>query len=140
MSHGTRIFLLISVILAIVVIGSLLLLNQQRTNTTPPAPDIAPIPIESPFPDASEEIFTPYRPGGGAENAQFQADEKEYLEKTPLLQKLPYDQQYFSVEYLSETHLIIHARTSDKARDYQAAKNWFIENGIDTSTIKMDYQ
>lgn len=135
MSKWTKIFLFLSITLAIIVVGSLLLINRTDIQTIEQR---LPIPIASISPSTNSSIQP--KEGVGSETEEFQNAEREFLEKTPLLQKLPYDQQYFTVEYISETELIIHARTSNKARDYQAAKNWFVENGIDTSTINIEYQ
>ncbi len=89
---------------------------------------------QSPFPSPT------IRPGGGLEGPEYQNREKEFLQKTPILQKLPFNTPYFEIEYLSEQQLIVHAKTQDKNRDFQVAQSWFKENDIDTSKIQIEYK
>jgi Tol biopolymer transport system component len=58
----------------------------------------------------------------------------------PILQRLPFHNPFFSVEYISEEHLIIHARTADKSRDYQQARKWFADNDINISEVILEYK
>lgn len=66
--------------------------------------------------------------------------ERRFLEQTPILQKLPARSTFFSVEYVDERHLIVHAKTDNKNRDYEQARGWFSENAIDTRNIVIEYK
>lgn len=127
------------VILAITIIGTLVLLNTRKPTSQP---YVLPSPFaNSPFPFVTGPgSFLNQASNSGYLTPQAISGEKDFIQQTPILQKLPFDDPYFYGEYISETHIIIHARTSNKDRDYQAARNWFVENGIDYDKIQLEYR
>ncbi len=78
--------------------------------------------------------------GGGLETEEYKQDERNFIQRTPILQKLPEKSDFFGIEYLDEQHLIVHAKTENKERDYQEAQKWFAENKIDITKIIIEYQ
>lgn len=110
-------------------------LKQQEPVVMPTS-----LPTPTPIPQ-STQFTTPLIEGGGRETKEFKQAEREFLASTPILQSLPSeDLPFFSIEYINETHLIIHSKTTNKQRDYEEAKKWFVENNIDTYKITLEYK
>lgn len=127
------IFLSISIIFLLFIYFSWY--NKPQTINTPsqiiPTPTIF---ITTPSP-------TPFiREGGGLLNDKDLQTEKEFVEKTPVLQRLPGGDGVFSISYLNEQHLIVYNKLSNKEFAYQEAKRKLIENGIDISKILIEYK
>lgn len=128
-------------LLLIIFLGLLLtvltvvVLTAQRkiTTSTPSIVTFSPAPTPTP-------IVTPTQQGIGIETQEYKQAEKEYVNQSPILQKLPVISIFFSIDYIDETHLTVHSKTSDKQRGYQAAKNWFVDNRVDISKILIDYR
>lgn len=84
---------------------------------------------------------TPFiREGGGLLNDKDLQTEKEFVEKTPVLQRLPGGDGIFSISYIDEQHLIVYAKISNKNFAYQESKRKLTENGIDINTILVEYK
>lgn len=126
-----KIFIFISVL---IVVGAGIFFSVgefMRMNRTPiiPAPFPTPTPVSIPTPTRSPNILP----------KEILEAEREFLKQTPILQKLPANSPYFTIEYISEAYLIVHTKTTDKARDYEKAKEWFVENKINIRTIRVEY-
>lgn len=124
------------IILFLVGIGLLMvvMLSSQK------APSPSPQPIKQFIPPSpTPQPTIPPGSGIGGEGEAYKGDQLEFANQHPILQKLPYGQPFFSVEYFSETHMAIYPKTTDKERDYQAARDWFKENNIDISKITLEY-
>lgn len=126
-----KIFILIAVLILILIVLLLIKLKTQ-----PPTPSVPPTPTFSSTP----ATLIPPKTGVGIESLEYKKAEEEYIKSTPILQKLPANSAYFSIEYIDEQHLIVLSKTSDKTRDYQAAKNWFIENDVNFDKINIEYK
>lgn len=131
-----KIILLIIFLIFLLIMLVIVSLSQNKK-----APNSIPTPTSSPkigvpnLPDLS----TP-KPGAGIETPEFKQAEKEFIDNTPILQKLPANSTYFDIEYKDERHLSVLSKTDNKVRDYQVAKNWFIENNIDINQITVEYK
>ncbi len=128
-----KMFILIAILIFILVI---LLFIKLKSQTPTPSPSFSPTPI----PSITPAILTPSKTGAGIESTEYKKAEEEYIKSTPILQKLPVKSTYFSIEYIDEEHLVVVAKTSNKSRDYQIAKNWFIENNINFDKINIEYK
>lgn len=131
------IFILITLILALIVISSIINLGGGKNKPEPSNPVRM---IEDNSQSAPAFPAKTLREGAGLESEEFLKREREFLRKTPILQKLPFGNPNFEVEYISEQHLIVYAKTQNKEQDYQIAKQWFSDNGIDTSKINIEYK
>ncbi len=131
--------ILIPIFCVLGIIVFLLFIFVQNSNK-----QIQPVPF---IPEPTKFILQPtvkpspvQNQGGGLETEEYKQDEKNFIQRTPILQKLPEKSNFFGIEYIDEQHLIIHAKTTDKQRDYQEAQKWFAENKIDTTKIIIEYQ
>lgn len=133
-----KILIIIVLLVSIVIILFTLRVIQQKPSQTPsPEPVIRFEP--SPKATSSPTITDPKKRFGGV-SEDYKKEQKEFIEQTPILQKLPADSPYFGIEYISEKHLIVRSKTSDKERDYQAAREWFAQNNLDISQIQIEYK
>lgn len=126
------IFLLI-IITSIVMVYLVFALSSSRQAIIP----IQPVPTPTVF----QSAVTP----GPTRNPNIlpldvRQSEKEFLEKTQVLQKIPLDSPYFTVFYKNEQHLIVQADVPNKDFAYQEARRRLIENGIDITKIIIEYQ
>lgn len=126
-----KIIIITITILICLLLATLWLGKSNKPANILPSPVIT-APIETPLPTI--------RPGGGYQTPEFLEKEKAFIKRTPLLQRLPYDATYFEVEYIDEQRLIIYSKTDDKQRDFESARSWFVENGIDLSQITVEYK
>lgn len=83
---------------------------------------------------------TPQGKGRGFETEDFLQEERSFVNNTPILQKLPAKSSFFGIEYINEQHVVVHAKTQDKERDYQEVRNWFLQNSIDITNIIVEYR
>lgn len=133
-----KILIIIVLLVSIVIILFTLRATQQKPSQ---APSPEPVIRFKPSPEATPSpIVTDPKQRFGGVSEEYKKEQKEFTEQTPILQKLPVDSSYFGIEYVSEQHLIVHAKTDDKERDYQAAKDWFTQNNIDISKIQIEYR
>lgn len=126
------------IIFLVVVVTALVILSLPRSQNIPtssPAPQSSP---KTGFPNLPETANL--KQGVGIETPEFKQAEKEFIDSTPLLQKLPANSAYFDIEYKDEQHLTVLAKTANQPRDYQIAKDWFVENDIDLSKITVEYK
>ncbi len=138
MNKLTLILIIATVGLGVIVLVSVLF-NRPGSKFGKPN-----IPFASASPDGLNftPVRSPYpvRSGGGFEPASYQRGENDFVKNTPILQKLPAMSSYFYIIYISEKHLEVHSKTTEKQRDYQIAKNWFKDNNINTDTILIEYK
>lgn len=118
-----------------IIVLLLTLLVSKRTNEQ--LNKIPPI-IYQPSPNTSLRDI-PLQGSSGA-SPEYKKEEAEFIKKTPILQKLPAISPFFTINYVNEQYLIIKSDTPDKERDFQSARNWFVENDIDISNIKIEYK
>lgn len=133
-----KILIIIVLLASIAIILFTLRVTQQKPSPAPsPEPVIRfkPSPKTTPFP-----IVTDPKQRFGGVSEDYKKEQKEFIEQTPILQKLPATSPYFGIEYISEQSLVVHSKTEDKERDYQVAKDWFAQNNIDISKIQIDYK
>lgn len=116
----------------LVLMAVFLRTKELPTRTTIPVP--TPLRLKSTTP-----ITTPARHPNILPKELLKTEE-DFLEQTPILQKLPYGHPYFIIDYISETHLIVYSKTTDREIDYQEARSWFAENDIDISKILIEYK
>lgn len=128
----------IFIFLGIVAIALLFIKFNNVQRISQPTPSIPTIPTATPV--KIQTTVIPEKTGVGIETEGFKQGQLDFARDHPILQKLPFGNPFFSIEYLSETHLIVHAKTRDQTRDYQEAKKWFIENSIDTSKVVVEYK
>lgn len=100
-----------------------------QPSPTPLLPRDIPLP---PNPEPGKEL-------GGASD-EYKREALEFIQKTPVLQKLPAASPFFAISYINEQHLIIKSKTDNKERDYQMAKAWLVQNDIDIGSIKLEYK
>ncbi|GEM_PF-4090985 len=103
-------------------------------------PIISSQPTPTIFIPQSTPTPTPQGKGRGFETEEFLQEQRESVANTPILQKLPADSSFFSIEYINEQHLIVYAETPNKDRDYEEARKWFVENNIDIQGIILEYK
>lgn len=135
MSKKVLLLIIILIFLIAILLIINLFANKQGTKQSPTPVISAPTPSPVVFPSASIS-----RQGVGIETPQYKQAEEKYIQNSPILQKLPFNETFFSIDYINEQHLVIHAKTADKERDYQAARNWFVENGISIDKITIEYK
>lgn len=137
MKNRSNTKILIIILFCIVILILTLVLLRSK----PPQPSPQPILQQTPTPAALPTPATTIPPGSGigGESEAYKRDQLEFAQQHPILQKLPYGHPFFSVEYFSETHMAIYSKTTNRERDYQAARDWFKENGIDISEITLEY-
>lgn len=127
----------IVLILSILVISVFLIkLTMFLQKEKPPIQTVLPTPTPI---DINTSTIDPNRHPDTLPEELLKAEEN-FVKKTPILQKLPYGNPYFSVDYINEQHLIIISKTINKQQDYQEAKKWFVENNIDISKITIEYK
>ena len=132
-----KIIVIIILMIAVALTLFVLRMPNQESQEHFPKPIIKfePSPILTPSP----QITDPKQKFGGV-TEEYKKEQRKFVEQTPILQKLPVKSTYFSIEYIDEEHLVVVAKTSNKSRDYQIAKNWFIENNINFDKINIEYK
>lgn len=126
--------ILILILICLIILSLTLKKSQKLITTVSPFPKLSSNPEIIPHPSVLRPM------GGGLEPPEFINSELNYVNKTPILQKLPANNTFFEIGYVDEQHLVVFSKTGNKDRDYQTAKNWFIENNIDISTINIEYR
>ena len=92
------------------------------------------------FVEKDQRPPSPLPSGIGTETEEYKKAEQEYFKSTPVLQKLPANNPYFSIEYVNEQHLIVYPKIEEREQAYQAAREWFAYNGIDINNITIEYK
>jgi|SRR3989344_1858663 len=122
--------IIVTLLLAVVVFLFPTKVSKQKKPL--PIPTTAPISYPSPG--------VPLKQGAGSEPEEYQKAEEEFVKSHPILQRLPPDSPYFDIEYISEKHLVVYPRVSNKNEAYEAARVWFLQNKIDLSKVKIEYR
>lgn len=127
------IFISVLLFICILTFYALFIAKSSKKEQLPTQPQVA-----TPTPFQIPTVFI--REGGGLEPDDFKRDEREFIEQTPVLQKLPGGDSIFSIRYINEQHLIVFAKIPDKEFAYEEAKKKLTENGIDINTIIIEYR
>lgn len=126
-------------ILIFVCLLGIILFFLETSRSLPPIP-FSPIPTVTLFPTPLSPTKSPSDQGIGGEDKEFLDEREAFYTSHPILQKIPLDNPFFSIEYISEAHLIIHSETDNIQRDFQEAQRWFEDNNIDTTKILLEYK
>lgn len=131
-----RLILIVTIILGgfLITLFILVLLSSKPASPIQTSPTPTSVSFEQP----------PHQPQKspdwkGSEDQQFKQNEKAFLQRTPILQKLTTN-PYFDIEYMSETFLVVHPRITDTQKAYDEANKWFKNNGIETSVVRIEYR
>lgn len=129
-----KIFIIITVITIASGLVFLILTLRQPNQTIDPN---QPLPTPTVFQNIT--MPTPTR-NPNILPLEVRQSEREYLNKTQLLQKLPSGGSIFSLKYINEEHIAVYSIIEDKELAYQEARSRLTENGIDITKIRIDYQ